>query len=881
MEASLASPSALMPTLLPRSEGKKSFEPNTEAIKQRLLRKGVFPTPKILHAIRKKEIQKALRRDKKEALKDEPLPLSASQRQALEEEAHFRTVSAEYRAVREELRRRNEKALALAGKPWERSDKVDLRGLMSLKEECGEGRLKGEHLVELREMLAERNGERFRWLLDDDVEEVGGVVDKREMKQVPWKQNLGDEEKIQLLIKRLSSTDLNLHDWKFSRLMKQSGLFFTEMHLLKILEGLGALGNWSQALSVVEWVHNQKRYKHRKSRFVYTKLLAVLGKARKPSEALRIFNVMREDGQIYPDMAAYHSIAVTLGQAGLLNELMTIVECMRQKPSKRIKNMNRRNWDPCLEPDIVIYNAVLNACIPSHQWKGVFWVLEQIRFSGLKPTGATFGLAMEVMLRAGKHNFVHNFFEKMQKSGLPPKALTYKVIVRTFWEEGKVDEAVEAIRDMEKRGVVGAACVYYELACCLCNNGRWKDAMMEVEKLKSLPLTKPLEVAFTGMILSSLDGGYIYDCISIFEHMKDHCAPNIGTVNAMLKVYGHSDMFAKAKELFEATKATVSSFKSYTGNDSSLELDAYSYSSMLEASASAHQWEYFEYVYKEMALCGYQLDQRKHAWLLVEASRHGKWHLLEHAFDMILEAGEIPHVSLFTEMICQTIGQQNFKSTVSLINGMAYASLKVSEIQWLNLFQINMDRFSKDKLCDLLNHISSCDLVIEDPVPNFLKALQSFCGMKLLDTTVLTDTSDVSAVTPAVTGNDEGDNNCDEIQAHIPGKMLMDDDGSPLCSQEDSLMSERPLDRTEGSHSMSISLQERVNNVASSSFAGNEGNELHSVFHGYTETPITDAALNSLTADTGRPFSELPSASEILETWKQDRLKDGIFPFQC
>lgn len=57
-------------------------------------------------------------------------------------------------------------------------------------------------------------------------------------------------------------------------------------------------------------------------------------------------------------MAAYHSIAVTLGQAGLLNELMTIVECMRQKPSKRIKNMNRRNWDPCLEPDIVIYNAV-------------------------------------------------------------------------------------------------------------------------------------------------------------------------------------------------------------------------------------------------------------------------------------------------------------------------------------------------------------------------------------------------------------------------------------------------------------------------------------------------------------------------------------------
>jgi hypothetical protein len=54
------------------------------------------------------------------------------------------------------------------------------------------------------------------------------------------------------------------------------------------------------------------------------------------------------------------------------------------------------------------------------------------------------------------------------------------VLVRAFWEEGKVNEAVEAVRDMEQRGVVGVASVYYELACCLCNNGRWQDAMVEV-----------------------------------------------------------------------------------------------------------------------------------------------------------------------------------------------------------------------------------------------------------------------------------------------------------------------------------------------------------------------------------------------------------------
>lgn len=58
--------------------------------------------------------------------------------------------------------------------------------------------------------------------------------------------------------------------------------------------------------------------------------------------------------------------------------------------------------------------------------------------------------------------------------------LCVTVLVRALWEQGKINEAVEAVNDMEQRGVVGAASVYYELACCLCNHGRWKDAMLQV-----------------------------------------------------------------------------------------------------------------------------------------------------------------------------------------------------------------------------------------------------------------------------------------------------------------------------------------------------------------------------------------------------------------
>ena len=61
---------------------------------------------------------------------------------------------------------------------------------------------------------------------------------------------------------------------------------------------------------------------------------------------------------MYPDMAAYHSVAVTLGQAGFLKELLKVIERMRQKPTKLIKTLRQKNWDPVLEPDVVVYNAV-------------------------------------------------------------------------------------------------------------------------------------------------------------------------------------------------------------------------------------------------------------------------------------------------------------------------------------------------------------------------------------------------------------------------------------------------------------------------------------------------------------------------------------------
>ncbi|XP_021666354.2 pentatricopeptide repeat-containing protein At5g67570, chloroplastic isoform X2 [Hevea brasiliensis] len=731
------------------------FQPNIDAIKRRLLRKGVYPTPKITRALRKKEIQKHNRKLTKMAQTQQPPPLTTPQKQALAEESHFQTLKREYRCFTKAIKTetRSGSSGLLVGRPWEGIERARLREFASGNKEFNGPKLKTENLRELKEIFEDG----LTWVLDNDIEieDDGWLRSENKREFDPFKRRRNDREAIRFLVNRLSSREVTLRDWKLARIMKQSGLRFSEGQLLKIVEELGEKGKWEQAMVIVKWVYNDKDRRDCKSRFVYTKLLSVLRKERRPQEALRIFNLMREDYNIYPDMAAYHIIAVTLGQASLLKELVKIIECLRQKPCKRINHMHLKNWDPILEPDLVIYNAVLNACVPSQQWKGVSWVFEQLRKSGLKPNGATYGLAMEVMLHSGKYNLVHELFRKMNRSGEAPKALTYKVLVRAFWEEGKVNEAVEVVRDMEQRGVVGTASVYYELSCCLCNNGRWQDAIPE-------------------------------------------------------------------------------------------------------------------------------------------------GHILEHAFDSALEAGDIPHRSLFTEMVYEATTQQNYERALILINTIAHAPFQISERQWTALFQKNDDKITKDILEKLLHVLGNSDVASEPTVANLSRSLCSLCECGTSAYLLRSIASDIEDADGLGLDIDSKEMISDE-RREIPISCANTVNGTPEM-QEDEI-----VDKTDGAYG-----KFSVNHYSTGREGGEDRYEISSSqncssidqdgISNYTsmEAFVNDVASGSSTDHLDGPFqdfdqmeyeipinqiddshaSNLPSANEILDAWKESRKGGIFFPFQ-
>lgn len=194
--------SSTPPPPFPQPRQSPTEDPKTDAIRQRLVRRGVYPTPKIIHAIRKKEAQKATRRAKKHPSESEAPSISGSQRNASEDEDNlYQTISSEYRAMMKPLETQK-------GVPWERLPSSV--GLGKLGERCIDGgKLREENLEELKVMFEERNVRHFDWLLDDDVEgggrdEVFESSNEDRRNRLGWyrRGGGGDQEKISWLVHR-------------------------------------------------------------------------------------------------------------------------------------------------------------------------------------------------------------------------------------------------------------------------------------------------------------------------------------------------------------------------------------------------------------------------------------------------------------------------------------------------------------------------------------------------------------------------------------------------------------------------------------------------------------------------------------------------------
>lgn len=289
-----------------------------------------------------------------------------------------------------------------------------------------------------------------------------------------------------------------------------------------------------------------------------------------------------------------------------------------------------------------------------------------------------------------------------------------------------------------------------------------------------------------------------------------------------------------------------------------------------------------------------------------------QWYLLEHAFQTLLEGGEIPDPLFFLEMLIEATSQSNYEKAVTLVNTMALAPFQVSENQWTELFEENEDRIAQGSLEKLLDALSNCELSSEITASNLLRSLQSLCKSALSkcsrpycsDATGESEPNGNSGETygserlniPSISSdamNEETNN------AAIYPPVRATDVPFAVFSANHNVKKEEAGGDADSIHRLSD--YDRDNSVSKKlAFARDFSNDIESgepskclgkqvsflnldeyMKDVDDEVDDDEAEMDLLINEDDDPHtSKLPSAHEILQSWEESRKKDGIFlPF--
>lgn len=266
-----------------------------------------------------------------------------------------------------------------------------------------------------------------------------------------------------------------------------------------------------------------------------------------------------------------------------------------------------------------------------------------------------------------------------------------------------------------------------------------------------------------------------------------------------------------------------------------------------------------------------------------------QWHLLEHAFETTLEAGEIPHPSWFTEMVLQVTARRDFERAVTLVNTMAYAPFQISEKQWKELIEKNRDRISGDHLEKLMVALDNHNVASEATVLNLSRLLHSLCKSGT--------SGDTSSTVSNAEGFDYGRKGFlpGRSEELIGGDTDSDEDPSSVsyAVQASTSRDVTAIEMVSGSSNNGYGKDGEANlqtnatscaeDIACGEFDGPLDNKLSTFDFSEESKEVGEMEIESMILNGVDDSDETsrPSAYEVLEAWKESRRKDGIiFPFQ-
>ncbi|GAB2281885.1 hypothetical protein Dimus_016448 [Dionaea muscipula] len=180
---------------------------------------------------------------------------------------------------------------------------------------------------------------------------------------------------------------------------------------------------WSQALEVFEMLREQSFYQPREG--TYMKLIVLLGKSGQPQRAKQLFDSMVEEG-IEPTSALYTALLAAYCRSNLINEAFSVLDTMKALPF--------------CQPDVFTYSTLIKACVDASLFGLVESLYDEMDARGVVPNTVTQNIVLSGYGKAGRYDQMEEVLSGMlQSTTSKPDVWTMNTILGLFGNKGQIE----------------------------------------------------------------------------------------------------------------------------------------------------------------------------------------------------------------------------------------------------------------------------------------------------------------------------------------------------------------------------------------------------------------------------------------------------------
>lgn len=337
---------------------------------------------------------------------------------------------------------------------------------------------------------------------------------------------------------------------------------------------------------------------------LYTNLLKVCAEAGDSDQAFKIFEEMQSSNiklekQVFATLVAACSQSIITNFASDRRAQLVLLE----RAFGLIDLMDESR----IQPDVVVWNALITASGRADQLQRAFSVLEEMISRGCRPNARTYACIIDACARARDKELALRVYQKARREGHSAELVLYSAAINACTKDKNVadlETAMAIYTDLQKEGIAPDSALYGSLMMAAGRSGDLDLALALQDEMVREGL-KPCVGTESALLTVYVQHGHFDKAQEIYQSIKDSGSmPHLHAINALINAY------AKSMHLGNVISLVCDML------DSGVEPDSYTFSGILSACHWADEAELALDVYQAMRRRNIEIDQ-VHATLLL------------------------------------------------------------------------------------------------------------------------------------------------------------------------------------------------------------------------------------------------------------------------